>query len=140
MSGERVELEDGGYAILLEDEHGNIEITEYDSEAKAVRRAYGRSDKADAAEPPPSSDLPRADVVAARRNGPLQGGNHKHVKQARSVHPFLSCSGCGSTELHWFWFESPRWTWGLALCGTAGPMAWCDRCDRQVAYLEAGMS
>ena len=160
MSGERVEREDGGYAILLEDDEGNIEITEYDAEGNFVQSTIGRSENgpADAAERdegPPAifnlgdhayfavgdSDLPRGDVEASRADKRLQRGKavRESVEWVRGEAGEVACPDCGSTELAWFAFESPPWTW-QHLCGSAGVIAWCDACDRQVGYAELAMN
>jgi hypothetical protein len=44
MTSRRVEMDDGGFALLFEDDDGNVEIVEHDSKGREVRRTYGRPD------------------------------------------------------------------------------------------------
>jgi hypothetical protein len=84
--------------------------------------------------------FPPADhVSAARRDERLQAEHVGDVEQAKRELPGLSCPSCGSTELVWLWFSSPPATWER-LCGTAGPLAWCDPCERRVEYVELVMN
>lgn len=48
----------------------------------------------------------------------------------------LPCPLCGkpSEELHWFWFDSPRWTWEN-LMGSEGHMSICPDCRCLVEFI-----
>lgn len=77
---------------------------------------------------------PCEDVDYARHNERLQ---RKHAlgeagKYRATAKP---CPKCGrpSSELAWFYFESPKWTWDN-LCGRAGWMTVCDACRAQVDF------
>ena len=74
------------------------------------------------------------DVDAARADADLQAGKDIEL----TIEEFgseVSCPQCGKTgtELCWFFFRSPQWTWRES-CGRAGWMAVCDDCNYQVFF------
>ena len=84
--------------------------------------------------------FPLEDMIASRSDHRLQKRHRKHLMELMGMYADLRCPDCHSQLLAWFWFESPEWTWGPALCGRAGPVAWCNDCDQEVAYFEEIMS
>ena len=75
---------------------------------------------------------PREDLEDSRENHRLQEKMRAKVESVRTRAPDARCPRCDSA-LSWFWFTSPPWTWEH-LCGRAGVVGYCDRCDRQVAF------
>ena len=97
------------------------------------------SESADAAQTE-DEQYPWEDVNKARHNRRLQT-KHKPdeaVSYRENARPCPKC-GKGSSELAWFYFESPRWTW-QHLCGRAGWMTVCDVCQAQVDFFLEVMS
>jgi hypothetical protein len=86
-------------------------------------------------------DFPRADLETSRNDTRLQRQMRGEVERARRESPDLVCADCDSDEhVAVFWFSSPEWTWGPALCGRAGVVAWCDKHEQQIAFLLEVMS
>lgn len=79
--------------------------------------------------------FPWKDVESSRKDSELQASHPR--KEARSLYgsPQIRCPKCGAraSNLSWFYFRSPAWTW-RSLCGRAGWLAVCDRCHRQVKF------
>jgi len=101
---ERVELEGGGHAIMLEGEGGWVEITEYDAEGNFVRSTVGYSGPADYdsdakcprcfsrgasewtdADPPPLYPVAPARVLTCKACG----------------HTWVECPACRAGVVHW---------------------------------------
>ena len=78
---------------------------------------------------------PWADVKAARRNRHLQQEHSIEEARARYTTHAKPCPKCHAvaTELSWFYFNSPEWTWEH-MCGRAGWMTVCDKCRVQVDF------
>jgi len=85
--------------------------------------------------------FPWDDVEASRKNGGLQ---KKHPLSERENYISIAkpCPKCQTdpARLTWFYFQSPPWTWGEALCGRAGWLSVCDNCHFQVEFFEEVMS
>jgi hypothetical protein len=78
-------------------------------------------------------ELPLEDLRASRADRRLQARERGTVDRTRETE-CVSCPACGDdSALAWFYFVSPPWTW-QHLCGRAGVVAFCDRCERQVRF------
>jgi hypothetical protein len=75
------------------------------------------------------------DVDASRQNKALQRRHVKKRAREQYAAESASCPSCGAspTQLAWFYFDSPAWTW-RHLCGRAGWMTVCDKCRKQVSF------
>ncbi|HVM16193.1 MAG TPA: hypothetical protein VM290_01250 [Gaiellaceae bacterium] len=79
--------------------------------------------------------FPIADLRASRGDRELQREHADEVADVRGAHAgSVACPTCNASgsELSWFYFSSPPWTW-QHLCGRAGVIAFCDRDEVQVA-------
>ena len=84
---------------------------------------------------PEPESFPREDLEASRADKRLQAGSRAAVEEAKRTHAGISCPDCRTdSTLVWFYFSSPAWTWE-ALCGRAGVVAYCDKHERQVAFV-----
>jgi hypothetical protein len=84
---------------------------------------------------------PATDVAASRLDAELQS-QHDPVEAKRDLLSHARpCSSCAraAAELEWFWFRSPPETWRM-LCGRAGWMTWCSRCERRVDFFMSEMN
>jgi len=86
-------------------------------------------------------EYPWEDVEASRRNRRLQKRHRLPDCIQTHFSGTRSCPKCGATPdaLTWFYFRSPKETWPM-LCGVAGWMAICDRCQVQVNFFSEVMS
>jgi len=82
-----------------------------------------------------SDDFPWEHVQAARNDDRLQ---RRHSTAKAKEHYAASakhCPQCNAAPdaLQWFYFQSPAETWKM-LCGRAGWITVCDKCQRQVNF------
>ena len=89
MSGERVELEDGGYAIKYE-HGGDIEIVVFDAQGRQVQSIIG-TDGGPAAVRPPDPACPRCGSTEAR----FIDVDPKPDSPPEAFWPWWSCGACG---------------------------------------------
>jgi hypothetical protein len=91
--------------------------------------------------PDNEEEFPWEDIAASRKNRSLQRRHDPVEAKSRYLQSTPSCPDCGRTpsDLRWFYFKSPTWTWGN-LCGQAGWMVVCDGCNKQVAFFLEIMS
>ena len=77
---------------------------------------------------------PLEHLTASRRDAALQERGRALVEEARAEAEDLACPICtrAASELTWFYFRSPPWTW-RNLCGRQGVVVFCDRCQAVVA-------
>jgi hypothetical protein len=85
--------------------------------------------------------FPWEDVEAARGDERLQRQHPVAEGKTRYVATGKPCPKCATPadRLTWFYFESPAWTWEH-LCGRAGWMTVCNRCQMQVDFFSEMMS
>ena len=89
------------------------------------------ADEAERSEPT-AGGYPWEDVGKSRGDWKLQlfqwlsRGKHKYMELAK---PCPSC-GAGPRAMAWVYFVSPVWTWEH-LCGRAGWLVVCDKCNVQ---------
>jgi len=79
--------------------------------------------------------FPWEDVVASR--GDKRSYEHHSAEQAKEKYlkKARPCPRCKTTpdQLSWIYLLSPEWTWQI-LCGKAGWITVCDRCNLQVDF------
>jgi hypothetical protein len=84
--------------------------------------------------------FPKEDVERCRR---ATGIGRRPVSEDfwEQASEMEECPGCRKPpeQQEWFFFKSPAWTW-KKLCGRAGWMSYCARCDNQVNFVPRLMS
>jgi len=90
---------------------------------RAVGAAFGRCIF-------PKEDVERCRRAASIGRRPVSEDFWEQVSESGR------CPGCRKPpeQQEWFFFESPAWTW-KELCGRAGWMSYCARCDNQVNFI-----
>jgi len=85
--------------------------------------------------------FPWEHVEASRNDRRLQKAHPLTKAKAYYASMAKPCPQCKSavTNLHWFYFESPDWTWKNE-CGQAGWMTVCESCHRQIDFFGEVMS
>jgi len=79
--------------------------------------------------------FPWEDVEASRNNQPVQLQHPVAVARQHYAARAKPCPQCHAIPdtLNWFYFESPADTWEH-LCGCAGWLTVCNRCQLQVDF------
>jgi len=84
--------------------------------------------------------FPKEDVERCRRAA-IRGRRQASEAVLEQAFVMEECPGCRKPpeQQEWFFFESPAWTWEK-LCGRAGWMSYCARCDNQINFIVTMMN